>query len=87
MAKLLWQAVRHDLEDDFNLPHEKSFTIESAKPYDTVKDTSGNELSRLLVWIDIREQLTIADAKPLGIELHWHNEGEDVFNPIWEYFT
>lgn len=82
----LWQAVRHDLETDFNLPHEKSFTIESAKPYDTAKDANGNVLSRLLVWIDVREESAVKDAKPLGMEVHWHDEGEDIFNPIWRYF-
>lgn len=86
IGQTLWQAVRQDLESDFDLPHEKSFTIESAKPYDTAKDADGNELSRLLVWIDVRERLAIADAKPLGMQIHWHEEGEDIFNPIWKYF-
>jgi hypothetical protein len=86
LGQTLWQAVRHDLEADFNLPHEKSFTIESAKPYDTAKDTDGNMLSRLLVWVDVRERLAIADTESLGTVVHWHDEGEDAFNPIWEYF-
>ena len=73
--------------DDFALPHEKSFTIENVTYYDTAKDNSGNELFRLLVWIDVRERLAIANVTPLGMNLHWHNEGEDIFNPIWKYFT
>ncbi len=82
----LWQAVRRDLEKDFAFPHEKSFAIEEIKEWDTAKTRGGNTLSRILVWVDVREKLNFEASTPSGLHLKWHDEGEDVFNPIEGYF-
>lgn len=83
----LWQAVRRDLERDFKFSHEKSFDIEEIDDYDTAKTKDGSTLSRVLVWVDVREKLDFETSAPLGLHPKWHNEGEDVFNPIYGYFT
>ena len=75
----LWQAVRRDLEKDFKFPHEKSFDIEEIEDYNTAKTKDGNTLSRVLVWIDVREKLNFETSAPLGLHPKWHDEGEEVF--------
>jgi hypothetical protein len=82
----LWQAVRRDFEKYFKFPHEKSFTIEEAKAYDTAKTKDGSVLTRVLVWVDVREKLNFETSTPLGLHPKWHDEGEDIFNPIYRHF-
>lgn len=81
-GKTLWQAVRHDLENDFHYPHEKSFVIEQAKPFDTAKTKDGKELTRVLVWVSVYEKFSTSGITPLGLRPLWFEEGEHEYNLI-----
>ncbi len=81
-GQTLWQAVRHDLENDFNYPHEKSFVIEEAKPFDTAHTKDGIELTRLLVWVGVHKKFDTAKLNPVGTHPFWFDEGEYPFNII-----
>ena len=87
-GKTLWQAVRDDLENDFNYPHEKSFVIEQAKPFDVAKTKDGKVLTRVLVWVSVYEKFDASDIRPLGTSPFWFEEGEHEFNLVaYKYFN
>ncbi len=79
-GQTLWQAVRNDLEKDFKY-RGKNFVIESAKPYDIAKNKSGQELSRVIVDLRVDEMFSTRDVFPLGMQLAWYFDGEDLFGP------
>lgn len=81
-GQTLWQAVRHDLEVDFNYSRPKSFVIEEAKPFDTAKTKDGRELTRFLVWVGVYGKFDTSGINPVGTKPFWAHEGESLFNPI-----
>jgi hypothetical protein len=82
----LWDAVRHDLKDDFRYPVGKSFVIEEAKPFDTARAKDGRVLTRLLVWVSLDTKFNVDGLSVLGMHPHWYEEGEHVFNLLDKYF-
>ena len=84
-GQTLRQAVRSDLEKDFDYSHDKSFVIESAKAYDTARNKHGDELTRVLVWVGVYEKFDTSNVHPIGMQLTWYEEGEHVINPVGQY--
>lgn len=80
-GQTLWQTVRSDLEKDFKYPHNERFTIESAKPWDKAKNKQGQELSRVIVDVQVDKMFSTRNLFPLDMDLVWYFEGEDVFGP------
>jgi len=82
----LWQAVRADLEKDFDFPYEQSFFIEHMYKYDTTPNKEGALLTRLLVDVTVHCKFDISHAKPIGKHIVWNDDGleEDGSNPVWQ---
>jgi hypothetical protein len=79
-GKTLWEAVRYDLYKDFNYPKDKSFLIEYVWDYDTAKNKQGQELSRVLILVEVFHKFDTKLIKPVGFSPHW--EFEDYDGPI-----
>ncbi len=82
----LWQAVRSDLEKDFDFPHDQSFFIEHMHKYDTAPNKEDTLLTRLLVDVTVHNRFDISHAKPIGKHVIWNDDGleEDGSNPVWQ---
>lgn len=79
-GKTLWESVRYDLENDFNYPEKESFLIENIWDYDRAKNKQGQELSRVLILVEVFHKFDTESIKPVGFSPHW--EFEDFDGPV-----
>jgi|GEM_PF-2790672 len=93
----LLETLRHDLTKDFNYPESAAIGIGDGKsywtyeddafiqPYDTATTKDGQELSRLLVMVEV-DMFDVAAIESAGAHPFWKYEGDDYINLASIYY-
>ena len=93
----LEDAIRYDLTLDFNYPEEAPLyicvndtylifdTSDAIQPYDTAMTKDGEELSRLIVMVQV-DKFETDNITPIGMKPFWQFEGDDFMNLAYIYY-
>lgn len=79
-------ALIRDLSQDFSYPANQTFVIDEIAARDTSRDRHGGILTRLLVIVGLDARINLKNIHPLGMNLHWYEEGSDEYNAAKEHF-